>query len=49
MKLSLISALLIFLVPAAWADNNGGLQKGERRRRPTRLIADIAEPTTRVL
>jgi uncharacterized protein (TIGR00156 family) len=29
MKLSLISALLIFLVPAAWADNNGGLQKGE--------------------
>ena len=29
MKLSLVSALLIFLVPAAWADNNGGLQKGE--------------------
>lgn len=29
MKLSLISAFLIFLVPAAWADNNGGLQKGE--------------------
>lgn len=29
MKLSLISALLLFLAPAAWADNNGGLQKGE--------------------
>lgn len=29
MKLSLISAFLIFLVPAVWADNNGGLQKGE--------------------
>lgn len=29
MKLSVISALLILLAPAAWADNNGGLQKGE--------------------
>lgn len=29
MKLSLISAFLIFMVPTAWADNNGGLQKGE--------------------
>lgn len=29
MKLSLISAFLIFLVPSAWADNNGGLQKGD--------------------
>ncbi len=24
MKLSLISAFLIFMVPTAWADNNGG-------------------------
>ena len=29
MKLSVISALLILLAPAAWADNNGGLQKGD--------------------
>ncbi|ENA0609496.1 YdeI family stress tolerance OB fold protein [Enterobacter bugandensis] len=29
MKLSVISALLILVAPAAWADNNGGLQKGE--------------------
>lgn len=29
MKLAPVSALLIFLVPAAWADNNGGLQKGD--------------------
>jgi hypothetical protein len=49
MKLSLISAFLIFLVPAAWADNNGGLQKGEAPPRLTRWIADIAEPMTRVL
>ncbi|STD20393.1 Uncharacterised protein [Enterobacter asburiae] len=49
MKLSLVSALLIFLVPAAWADNNGVYKKAKRHRLPTRLIADIAEPTTRVL
>ena len=29
MKLSVISALLILIIPSAWADNNGGLQKGE--------------------
>lgn len=29
MKLAPVSALLIFLVPAACADNNGGLQKGD--------------------
>ncbi|MEG5548503.1 YdeI family stress tolerance OB fold protein [Enterobacter wuhouensis] len=29
MKLSVIPALLILLAPAAWADNNGGLEKGE--------------------
>lgn len=49
MKLSLISAFLIFLVPAAWADNNGGLQKVKPHRLPTRWIVDIAEPMTRVL
>ena len=37
MKLSLISAFLIFLVPAAWADNNGGLQKGEAPPAPHAL------------
>ena len=29
MKLSVISALLILIIPTAWADNNGGLQKGD--------------------
>ncbi|WP_333900949.1 YdeI family stress tolerance OB fold protein [Enterobacter wuhouensis] len=29
MKLSVIPALFILLAPAAWADNNGGLEKGE--------------------
>lgn len=29
MKLPVISALLIFLMPYAWADNNAGLQKGD--------------------
>ena len=29
MKLSSAFALVIFLAPTAWADNNGGLQKGE--------------------
>ena len=29
MKLSVIPALFILLAPDAWADNNGGLEKGE--------------------
>ncbi|EMG7934645.1 YdeI family stress tolerance OB fold protein [Enterobacter hormaechei] len=29
MKLSVISALLILIIPTAWADNNGGLQMGD--------------------
>ncbi|WP_010435252.1 YdeI family stress tolerance OB fold protein [Enterobacter mori] len=37
MKLSVISALLILLIPAAWADNNGGLQKGEAPPPPPAL------------
>lgn len=37
MKLAPISALLIFLVPAAWADNNGGLQKGDAPSPPHAL------------
>lgn len=49
MKLSLISAFLIFLVPAAWADNNGGLQKVKRRHRRTHWIAVIVEPMTHEL
>lgn len=42
MKLSLISAFLIFMVPTAWADNNGGLQKGEAPPLRMRWIAVIA-------
>lgn len=49
MKLSLISAFLIFLVPSAWADNNGGYKKVTRRPHLTRWIADIVEPMMRVL
>lgn len=33
MKLSVISALLILIIPTAWADNNGRLQRVTRRHR----------------
>ncbi|MBO4148754.1 YdeI family stress tolerance OB fold protein [Enterobacter ludwigii] len=37
MKLSSAFALVIFLAPTAWADNNGGLQKGEAPTPPHSL------------
>jgi hypothetical protein len=49
MKLSSAFALVIFLAPTAWADNNGGLQKAKPHRHLIRWIADIAEPTMRAL
>lgn len=49
MKLSVISALLILIIPTAWADNNGGLQRVTRRHRRMRWTAVIVVPMMRAL
>ena len=48
MKLSVISALLILIIPTARADNNGGLQRVTRRHR-MRWTAVIVVPMMRAL
>ena len=43
MKLLVISALLILIIPTAWADNNGGLQKGDAPPPPHALDSGYRE------
>lgn len=49
MKLSVISALLILIIPSAWADNNGGYKRVKRRHRRTPWTVVIVVPMMRAL